>query len=166
MWVKQIRSGHSKKRLAYSIRRWFARSRFTAEVTVEEKGVKILNVRLREKKPYCGNHPNACPVGGVNNRRDYLEGLDWAEVNDCLNDIMDRLGVDCRIESASCVIRRGLERRINYSSYTFDGRHYDWVRVGHKEYDYGNYVGAPAPPSEVPDGTNGLYKRKIAREYA
>jgi hypothetical protein len=97
-------SGVSALRLARDIEKALERSRFTAHLEPKMlggrnygEGIIVRPVRLREAKPYCGQHPGECqvPFGGPRPKRSYryLEWDDWVEFNNLLNDIMDRLHV-------------------------------------------------------------------------
>jgi hypothetical protein len=172
MWVKSIREGDPVK-FADMLNAWLVDSRFTADVELYDNAVKINNVRLKEKKHYCGNHPNACVLpprgkGGKNPKRFYLEGADWVDFNDKLNEIADRLMMDCRIQSAQCVIRDRRRRRIHYGSYvqrvSFMGEHWEWERYGDRDNDYKDCIGVDAPLSTFPEGTNGIYERAGYKE--
>lgn len=135
-------------------------SRFSASMTEEgNRTIKISNVRLRQSKPYCGNHPNACEIGGVDKKARFLEGADWVEFNDLLNDVLDKMGVDANVSSVSCVIRKGTMRRIHYGSHRLFNQ-MQWVKDGDPE-DYQGYVGCefPAPASTFPEGTPGIHTR-------
>ncbi len=103
-------------------------SRFTADLTEElyrgKWGVKIMRVRLRYKKDYCGAHPGPC----LNNFRKHmkaslLEGMDWVAFNAMLNNMLDKLKADCDVFSfnqeatvygGKYFIRIGTRRRVLY----------------------------------------------------
>jgi len=125
--------------------------------------LKILDVRLRERKLYCGNHPASCEIGNHKEKKArFLEGADWVEFNDLLNDQMDRLSLWCNIDSSSVRIRKGFERRILYSHlYPRAFGNAEWVRYGEDE-DYGDYCGKAPPEAEFPEGTPGRYKDRYA----
>ncbi len=122
----------------------------------------VCAIRLQEKKDYCGNHPNSCEFnvfGGRGRKAVFLEGLDWVDFNDRINDACDALHVEAKIETGVCVLRKGFERRINYGSH-IQGNFYQWDRVGYDE-DYENWCGEEAPESTYPYGTPGTYERKV-----
>lgn len=134
-------------------------SRFTCEVEVTgDTLVKIRNIRLKEKKPYCGNHPNACDIHG-GRKGTWLEGADWVDFNDTLNDVLDMHHVDARVRSSVCEIRDGKRRRIAYDSYWFRNQ-FQWTKDG-SYCDFEDFCGRVAPASEYPEGTPGLYERKV-----
>lgn len=124
--------------------------------------VDVLDIRLAEAKPYCGNHPDACEVGiGKPRRAKFLEGADWVDFNDRLNDVLDRLDVDADVASAVCNIRQGRQRRTCYTSEPTFGRQTQWVKVG-SSYDYEDWCGrSGAPASDYPLGTPGSYEREV-----
>lgn len=135
-------------------------SRFTAEVTRDGfKNIKISQVRLREKKPYCGNHAKACerPHVGKHKRADYLEGADWVEFNDRLNDVLDKLGVSAKVESGVCNLRKGDLRRTYYDANTFAGQAWQWDKYG-LDHQYTNGIDRTVKPSGFPMGTPGIYE--------
>lgn len=135
-------------------------SRFTLDSTwrhrdpLEYEGdatIKLSNIRLRVAKPYCGNHAGPCVVGrpGRHRRARYLEGADWVEFNDLINDTLDHLNVSARVWTSVCVIREGRDRRIDYDS--AQGRQGEWDKRG----VMANYCGREAPRSTYPAGTPG-----------
>jgi hypothetical protein len=102
------------------------RSRFTARVTAGKKAGQLLvrRVRLRQPKPYCGQHPGACPADGRRRPRlRLLEAADWIAFNDLVNSALDELGVAADVWSTPSEpldqgrrlwVRRGLCRRVRY----------------------------------------------------
>lgn len=127
-------------------------SRFTLDSTYEgDTTIKLSNIRLRTPKPYCGNHAGPCVVGrpGRHRRARYLEGRDWVDFNDLINDVLDRLNVSARVWTSICVIREGRDRRIDYDS--SEGRQGEWDKRG----EMANYCGREAPRSTYPAGTPG-----------
>jgi hypothetical protein len=145
-----------------------ARTRFVCTIRLDGPGVVRLDpVRLFEKKDYCGNHPGPCPVrfGGERPHRHfaYLEGADWVALNDLVNDVLDRLEVEARVASTTCVIRRNRRRRVHYGQVSFvqsgnPGRTFvDWARTG-ADSDYEDWCGRRgAPRSAYVAGTPGYY---------
>jgi hypothetical protein len=140
-------------------------SRFNCRIEVLSKNrIKLRNVRLDAKKRYCGNHPNACEVQGRGRMGNYLEGLDWVEFNDRINDIFDHLNVEANVYTSVCWIRRGRRRRVCYGSHLNSGFFgtYVWDRDG-EDSDYEDYCGTMnAPDSEFPYGTPGEYAERVA----
>lgn len=121
--------------------------------------VKLLDVRLKTSKEYCGNHPESCEIGNPRHTKArYLEGADWVEFNDTLNDILDRLELWADVASSLCVVRRGFMRRVEYDSDPRfpkgNGRNAQWAREGVHE----NWCGKQAEPSWFPEGTPGQYR--------
>lgn len=161
-----IKDGFNRALLANKIEAEFENSRFSVQVVpVGKTRINIKNVRLRESKVYCGSHPYACDIEGGRKAK-YLEGADWVEFNDRLNDVLDRWEVSAWVRSSVCEIRRGLDRRVEY-----DGRltnefvnEYTWYFSGdsHSEDAYQNYCGKIAPASEYPFGTPGEYLREVS----
>lgn len=137
-------------------------SRFTVHCEIlSDKRMKLYDVRLREKKRYCGSHPNSCEVEGGRMGR-YLEGADWVEFNDRINDVLDRLNVSARVYSGVCELREGRNRRINYGSHIINPYRglYEWDKRG-EDCDYEDYCGRIAPASSYPFGTPGSYERNV-----
>lgn len=151
-------------------------SRFTARLTVEFspnqcKGrhvLKISNVRLRQKKSYCGQHPNACVVRlfpRKHKNASYLEGADWVAFDDMLNDMCDKMEWEADIWSKSLefkgkmIVRTGRRRRIRYRSecrITHGGwPHYQWDTTFHDE-DFADRVGLFTVRSQYPEDTPGI----------
>lgn len=129
--------------------------RFTADVEqTDTRTLKILNVRLREKKPYCGSHPGACQIPRKHASYRYLEGADWVEFNDLLNSVLDRDSIKARVESTVVVLRQGYERCIEYRAQGSHGRNAEWAKYG----IYENHCGKQSPASRFPIGTPGSYQ--------
>lgn len=100
--------------ISYAFHNTISKSRFTANLQFIGKNIKIADIRLKESKPYCGNHPAACERGGSHRKAKYLEGADWIEFNDLLNDCLDSLNCSANVASSVCIIRKGLLRRTHY----------------------------------------------------
>ena len=147
-------------------------SRFKASFTVEsvfENRIKILDVRLREIKHYCGNHPNAC--NAVVDRRlrrgKFLEGADWVEFDDLVNDVCDEHRVECNFVSRDGLgkpwtLRKGRERRVYYESEYKRGfgQNAEWVANNDRPGSFEDHFGATnAPASEFPEGTPGIHTK-------
>lgn len=143
-------------------------------------GIKIENVRLRNKKDYCKQHPGPCPINPFfpvapkHWRATYLEGADWVGFNDGLNDVLDRLHVDADVFSFNresrarkFFIRKGKERRHSYfEEYPVLGRPEiaGWI-AGDKD-DFGDYCGVAAPRSSYTHGTPGFACWTLEQEEA
>lgn len=167
MLINKLKTDIASNDIAWAIQSRIANSRFTAEVEPRRRAVKILQVRLRKKKMYCGNHPKACEaIGGAPHcRRDYLEGADWVEFNDLVNDVLDMLNVECSVTTAVCILRKGRRRRCTYeSNHQFFNGTWAWDKDGpdfHYTDNCGNEEGDKVL-SEFPFGTPGIDER---REY-
>jgi hypothetical protein len=137
-------------------------SRFELHIDIlSARRLKMRNIRLKEKKRYCGNHPNACDIEGGRMGR-YLEGLDWVEFNDRINDILDYLDINARVYSSVCEVRAGKKRRTNYGSHLLDHLWrpvYQWDKKG-EACDYEDCCGIYAPDSDYPYGTPGDYEER------
>jgi len=124
--------------------------------------LRIYGIRLKARKPYHGAGP--VPSSQAMMRRgwgrggrkiakmSFLEGADWVEFNDLLNDFCDELGICANIFSKVCSIRRGWFRRIAYESETL-GRQHRWQRFPPPEH----YMGVvsrtgPFPMSRIYSG--------------
>lgn len=127
-----------------------------------DKVLKIREVRLKESKPYCGSHPNACDIEG-GRKGPWLEGADWVEFNDRLNDVLDRYDVNAYVRSSICILRKGTRRRVYYGSYLGNAfrNEYQWNKDEPDEC-YEDWCGKIAPASEFPFGTPGTYERVMA----
>ncbi len=140
------------------VREAIGKSRFTANTDVEKYrghlwGVKIMEVRLRRKKDYCGQHPGPCvalfPKKHI--RAAYLEGLDWVGFNALLNDTFDKLNEHCVIFSYNremiggnqYFIRKDGKRRVGYP-FEYVGRFAGWTEGG--DNDFEDHCGKPPPP--------------------
>jgi hypothetical protein len=151
-----IKDGKNRNLIEYAIREAYATTRFSLDTDpIGPTRLKLYNVRLRSKKAYCGNHPGACQIGGKDRKHNYLEGADWVEFNDLLNDVLDKLGVNARVESSVVLVRRGRERCVEYLDQRGGGRNAEWEKIGL----YADYCGKVAPPSDFPDDTPGIYER-------
>jgi len=155
MYFRKITPREKIPHIVDEIHCFLRQSRFVADVTQTSTSIKIVGVKLRHKKEYCGNHGGPCvrPHTGPHRKYFYLEGADWVEFNDSLNDICDRLGVSANITSSVCVIRRGECRRVEYEIKNGEPGQ-EWLREGHTE----NWIGRVAPDSTFPEGTPGVYK--------
>lgn len=185
MLIKRIKSQLTREEIAGELQRAIDASRFSADVVTHYEipdhardwpsyikrvaarnkrigaGIKIETVRLRERKAYCGAHPASCEITGERHaRHTYLEGADWVEFDDLVNNVLDRLDVSAHVFTAICEIRRGRMRRITYGcSYpNMFRRISQWDRVG-DDTDYADYAGSSeAPRSDFPSGTPGRYE--------
>jgi len=168
--------------LAWLINKALETSRFRAKVETEyhprwKAIVRIDTVRLKKKKDYCGQHPNACIANPFVQKKhrcgSWLEGADWVGFNDGLNDVLDKYAVaadvwsfnrECK-EGGRYFLRKGLERRMDYDSeYTqgaFQG-FYAWVLEGEHE----NWCEKVAPRSFFPKDTPGYACWSVEQEAA
>lgn len=152
--------------IAAALRKAFAKSRFCAgwsneiHLSVGSKTIEFTGIRLRRAKTYCGNHPGPCIPNPYVQRKErrgvWLEGSDWAEFNDLVNDVLDELHVDARVASRSCVIRIHKMRRVYYDMHNIgrDRPHWDWDMHGEPGH-YQPWCGKVAPRATVPMGTPG-----------
>jgi hypothetical protein len=150
------------------IKEMVAKSRFNVG-GIEIRGarkpwLKILEVRLNEKKDYCGNHPFGCPVRPWGNqkhaRRNYLEGADWVEWDDRINDVLDELNMSANVKTAVCIVRKGRLRRMEYWGHSLNEFNNQWDEDCDDEF-YEDWCGSGkvAPASNYPADTPGLYER-------
>lgn len=168
----KVHAPHDANPTRVAIINHLLQSRFTADIrngTVKRRELKKYNgvftihdVRLRESKAYCGNHPAGCenpvvagkkkPFGGGKTK--YLEGADWIAFNDLLNDALDSIGASADIATFVCVVRQGTKRRVRYD-YHLDGRNQpEWDREGEAD-DYADHCKKEPPTTEFPEGTPG-----------
>ena len=145
-------------------------SRFTAEFEIKmlpKACIDIRKVRLRRSKAFCGNHPNACVLGGVDAKRSFLEGADWIEMNELINDVLDRNYSGATAFSRpieikdKLYVRKDGHRRISYGSQEIvnGGRLLGNVWLGDEPGVYVDCRGKESPITEFPDGTPGIYQR-------
>lgn len=157
--------------LAQLLRAAIAKSRFKAdflEIGVRKPYIKVDTVRLRESKHYCGNHPNACNVniGRKPRRGAFLEGADWVEFDDLINDVCDEHYVECDFISMDgagkrWVLRDGRKRRVYYESAYNRGPHHnaEWIATM-DDGDFEDHFGATGvPASTFPEGTPGIHTK-------
>lgn len=87
--------------------------------------LKIKGIRLKRRKPNCGQHAGPCLLTGVRRHKvtATLEGADWVAWNDMLNDLCDAHRIEAYIytdgleQSGRLYIRRGRDRRDRYCSW-------------------------------------------------
>jgi hypothetical protein len=98
-------------------------SRFKARLEVNAGDIEVTAVRLKRAKPYCGQHPGPCQLGGPRRSGTWLEWDDWVEFNGLVNDVLDKHSVSALVFSLpqealdkgkQMVVRRGLKRRHKY----------------------------------------------------
>lgn len=153
----------------------FQASRFNlvlAELVYTPRTVSIeLKVQLQERKHFCGNHPGACALSGhdkAHRRTRFMEGADWVDFNDSVNDLLDRFHVDCEVFSKPreltrrLIIRKGKMRRLCYGMEAIQGTRFN-IWVHDEDGVYADYCGKEAPRSEFPSNTPGHYP---ALDYA
>ncbi len=185
MWIV-CQSSEDQHRVHWAVQQALEKSRFRAKVTSESgpgpRGwkpcVKILCVRLRLRKPWCGQHAGPCQ-GNRKNTYGHrgailLEGADWVGWNDGLNDILDRLKIDADVWTSNkeaakrrgrdgamvginrFYLRRGRRRRVTY----FADCHSQFFNVMHwvegTDADFEDYCGKKAPRSRYEEGTPGI----------
>jgi len=165
----KFRNSNDKQRIARSLQSFVRRSRFTFDlVDAGERLLRIYKVRLRTRRYYCGNHPNVCNVdnGRKHPKALFLEGADWVDFNDRLNDILDKAGIECKITSmwSRWIIRNWDVRRWVYPSVPprNEFSNYEWdLRNDEDLFTKGS--GKPEV-SDFPYGTPGIHTR--AKYYA
>ena len=123
MYTIKIRSGVTVPRLIHYLEERTAHSRFTATfISINEDTIHVKPVRLREAKPYCGQHPGECFIG-PRRRGKWLEWDDWVEFHGLVNDVCDLCNVSADIwtnppermdKGRKMWVRRGTRRRINW----------------------------------------------------
>lgn len=109
-----------------------ADGRFTCDIKRGDKVLTIRKVRLTEAKEYCGQHPGPCQINpfGFERKRmrtKYLEGQDWIDFHNIVNDVLDKLKVKADVwtlpldvRGKMWVRRADLGRRHRWD-YTDDG---------------------------------------------
>lgn len=161
-------------------------SRFTCQMRQENfrnklhPGIKVTEVRLRNKKFYCGAHAGPCVnlTGRPKYKRRFLEGLDWVGFNAMLNDVLDSMSANCEVFSfnreayvrgGKYFIRRGTRRRVEYAYEPIGvGIFHLWTQ-GPDNY-FADFCGKPPPrlPNIVDSGTPGYpcYTLDEEKRYA
>lgn len=135
---------------------WKSRFRF-GQIFTRAKSIEIRQIRLKQKKDYCGNHPFACPVRpGFNpphKRTSFLEGLDWVSFNDLINDLLDELNVSADVQSSLVVIRKDERRCTKYDGHKLSNNlDSEWNKYG----NYENKIGKQPTKTKFPKGTPGI----------
>lgn len=130
-------------------------------------GVRIHTIRLREAKPYCGNHPGPCQRAGGRRhaKARFCEGLDWVSVCNLVNDVLDHLRLSADCKSSALNFRKGHRRRLCYDQTFGLYGHAGWLKEA--EYaDYGDYCGREPPTSDYVPGTPGIlgWRRECATQ--
>lgn len=78
----------------------------------------LQKVRLIEAKPYCGQHPGECVVGGPKKKTKYLEWDDWVAFHSIVNDALKGITADVwslPLDTRGKMwIRKGLRRRVKF----------------------------------------------------
>ena len=121
MYTIRIKDGSRAKLVIHALEKLVAKSRFEAKFEqAPREEIWVKPVRLRKGKPYCGQHPGECLVGGPRRRAKFLEWEDWVEFNNLVNDALDSLGVSADVwtvpqekmdKGRKFWIRRDLQRR-------------------------------------------------------
>ena len=132
-------------------------TRFTARIETHKNKLTIHDVRLKEKKHYCGNHPFSCPVTPwekPHKKGKWLEGADWVGFNDCINDVLDSLRVSANVASSLVIIRKGKKRCVSYSGHAVNEFNNEWDKDSGVFQDC---IEKQEPvKSEYPEGTPGI----------
>lgn len=178
-------AGRTPDMLLWHIRWLFDQQgfRFTAkEISLAKSGelIYVKGIKLKEGKQFCGNHPAACErLGGRHHKMRFLEGADWVEFNDCVNDLLDTLVVSAVIQSSvrdgttdrlPLRIRCGMHRRSVYTSGYFNGsrsspnENHVWTGRGNHDAHYAVNSGFDCSRpekdnAEFPTGTPGVNTR-------
>lgn len=109
--------------LVRRLQKFFDKSRFKAQFNlIEPTLIYVKPIRLKEAKPYCGQHPGECQLGATRKAR-YLEWEDWVEFNNLVNNVLDGGSVKADVFSkpperldkgTKFWIRRGSQGRKRY----------------------------------------------------
>lgn len=161
MWIRKIQN-RTVREVMLELESAINCSRFIAKHIdqANSQAIKITDVRLKIKKKYHGSNANVFQHSWKKTfpRQLFLEGADWVEFNDLVNNVLDKLNVSAKVETNTCVIRKGEKRRI-----TYDADYSSWnpnVMVWEKKGAEGHYVdnmGKPPIESQFPLGTPGIY---------
>lgn len=146
--------------------------------TTKRRSLRIVGVRLKRKKFYCGQHAGPCrnTIRRRHPLASYLEGADFVGFNDMLNDLCDKYSIEADIWSTReslgrLYLRRGRSRCVYYECDYITGRHWHAnknVSTSFTDHHFG--IKTPAERSEFTDGTPGipewLKERENLPEYA
>jgi hypothetical protein len=151
--------------------------RISAKPYAESFALRLLQIRLKNKKYYCGQHPGPCPINRIFAPPPHplchlLEGLDWVSLDDMVNDILDRHSIEALVWSHGTefdrkfFIRRHQQRRTNYPMRLF--RYPDvWAWETHQslaEWDSSHFgVSNDATRSRYPEGTPGVPEWRLSK---
>ena len=158
--IKKDGQDYSNTELGMLIRQATNNSRFKFDMSyVYRNKLNLSKIRLKTNKEYCGSHPDSCEIdNGPSRKGNFLEGADWVEWNDMLNNILDANGIGANIKSSVCWVRKGTHRRIAYHSHMPNfGRNRQW-NMDEPEYNYVCGFGKGLMISEFPKGTPGVYE--------
>jgi hypothetical protein len=106
--IQILRGGHSKReQVLTALATRLENSKFRATIlSLGEASLGLKPVRLRTKKPYCGNHPGECPLGGPPKKNaTYLEWEDWVQFHKLVNAVLNRLRVSADVWSTPLDVR-------------------------------------------------------------
>ncbi|MEK6878467.1 MAG: hypothetical protein AABY22_02610 [Nanoarchaeota archaeon] len=155
--------GASLEDIVFQLSQTIQNSRFTANLeNLTSKSLRISDIRLRDSKSYCGNHPKTCKFPNENHQKSkYLEGADWIEFNDLINDVLDSLKVAANVFNSVCIIRKGNKRRIKYNAdKQFPNNTWQWNKDEIEEDCYFDNTNLRhSLVSIFPDGTPGVYSK-------
>ena len=159
--IKNI-AGATIPTIVYSLGLVIKQSRFTARIETHKNKITIHDVRLKEKKHYCGNHPFSCPVTPwkkPHKKLNYLEGADWVAFNDLINDILDSLRISANVASSLVIIRKERKRCVNYTGHALNEFNNGWDKDSGVFQDC---IEKQEPvKSEYPEGTPGIASYRI-----
>lgn len=119
--------------------------------------ISLPQFRMKQRREYCGHHLGPCPGFRREPKRDFLEGMEWLEVDDRINDVLDLLNLSANCYGVEGYIRKDFRRRIRYFSPS--GYGFGFMSRHGSVFDYENWCGKIAPASEIQDGTPGTYAR-------
>jgi len=139
--IKILRGGLEKRdQVIKALTERLERSRFTARLepaTIYARGsvegfpaIFVKPVRLRQAKPYCGQHAGECQINPFTKEpprkpnAKYLEFADWVEFHGVVNAVLNRLRVHADVWSTPTEtrgkmwIRKDTRARVRYDSDT------------------------------------------------
>lgn len=158
--------------LLSQLQKQISKSRFTCQLSINSAikrsrlssssfyygSIQVSVVRLKEAKQYCGNHSGTCLLTFETPKKKYkyLEGADWVEFNDMINDFLDKKKLSAIVESSEVRVRLNDMRRTYYSG--------DHRGVWHKFGDIEDYSCAfkQSVESDFEEGTPGIYKKEYS----
>lgn len=138
----------------------FVTYEWSKRTTKQYVAFELRNVRLKEPKPYCGNHAGPCVVRFVDKpkrRAKFLEGADWMQVHALVNAVLDEHKVTCDVftDGADVWNEPGIAKgRLLVRTAMLGARkRYDYHDGSNGRGPFPHYLWNPGTPDQFRDGT-------------